>query len=317
MITRKAIFIVLCTAVLTLLLCAQAVAGWSNWKGIPGDCNGSGAVDIDDVVSQIGWIFNYDPDPPTLWDCDCDGTLGINIGDVYYLIAYIFQGGSTPVVPDIPGDYIPPGPDELFRLSGIDPTTCQMEISVKTPPGHDIVAVELPFTYIEAIGEWDPPPYNIHVLDVVYEEPYDHGGLTYQDWDGFYFFVIRNDFSAIPPPVTTVIPSTNGVYNKLCTVTFEADGYPRDNKEGERANPRVKLRPHTDDRVSPLYIATNDKGENVLTRPDFRTYIYGIQGDANCSGGIDIDDVVYLICYIFQGCPEPCDEEEWIGLFGF
>ncbi len=29
-------------------------------------------------------------------------------------------------------------------------------------------------------------------------------------------------------------------------------------------------------------------------------------GDANCSGGIDIDDVVYLIAYIFQGGPVPC-----------
>ena len=29
-------------------------------------------------------------------------------------------------------------------------------------------------------------------------------------------------------------------------------------------------------------------------------------GDVNCSGGVDIDDVVYLISYIFAGGPEPC-----------
>jgi len=29
-------------------------------------------------------------------------------------------------------------------------------------------------------------------------------------------------------------------------------------------------------------------------------------GDADCSGGVDIDDVVYLINYIFTGGPEPC-----------
>jgi hypothetical protein len=29
-------------------------------------------------------------------------------------------------------------------------------------------------------------------------------------------------------------------------------------------------------------------------------------GDADCSGDIDIDDVVYLIAYIFSGGPEPC-----------
>jgi len=30
-------------------------------------------------------------------------------------------------------------------------------------------------------------------------------------------------------------------------------------------------------------------------------------GDVDCSGGIDIDDVVYLITYIFAGGPAPCD----------
>lgn len=30
-------------------------------------------------------------------------------------------------------------------------------------------------------------------------------------------------------------------------------------------------------------------------------------GDANCSGGVDIDDVVYLISYIFTGDNTPCD----------
>jgi hypothetical protein len=29
--------------------------------------------------------------------------------------------------------------------------------------------------------------------------------------------------------------------------------------------------------------------------------------DADCSGDIDIDDVVYLITYIFSGGPAPCD----------
>jgi len=31
-------------------------------------------------------------------------------------------------------------------------------------------------------------------------------------------------------------------------------------------------------------------------------------GDADCSGGVDIDDVVYLIQFIFAGGPEPCAE---------
>lgn len=33
-------------------------------------------------------------------------------------------------------------------------------------------------------------------------------------------------------------------------------------------------------------------------------------GDVNCSGFVDIDDVVYLIAYIFQGGQQPCDTND-------
>ena len=36
---------------------------------------------------------------------------------------------------------------------------------------------------------------------------------------------------------------------------------------------------------------------------------YGECGDVNCSGGSDIDDVVYLINHIFAGGPAPCDPD--------
>jgi hypothetical protein len=32
-------------------------------------------------------------------------------------------------------------------------------------------------------------------------------------------------------------------------------------------------------------------------------------GDVDCSGAVDIDDVVYLIAYIFSGGPDPCDPD--------
>lgn len=36
-------------------------------------------------------------------------------------------------------------------------------------------------------------------------------------------------------------------------------------------------------------------------------------GDPNCSGATDIDDIVYLIAYVFQGGPEPCTPSEFGG----
>ncbi len=65
-----------------------------------GDADGSGAVDIDDVVYLITYIFSGGtaPDPLEAGDADCSGM--IDIDDVVYLITYIFSGGPAPCDPD-------------------------------------------------------------------------------------------------------------------------------------------------------------------------------------------------------------------------
>ena len=64
----------------------------------PGDANGSGAVDIDDVVYLIGYIFSGGP-PPVEANCcgDANGSCGVDIDDVVYEIGYIFSGGPAPL----------------------------------------------------------------------------------------------------------------------------------------------------------------------------------------------------------------------------
>jgi hypothetical protein len=61
-----------------------------------GDADGSSAVDIDDVVYLIGYIFSdgIAPLPVESGDADCSGD--IDIDDVVYLISYIFSGGELP-----------------------------------------------------------------------------------------------------------------------------------------------------------------------------------------------------------------------------
>jgi len=69
-----------------------------------GDCDASGAVDIDDVVYLINYIFvgGPAPDPYEAGDANCSGT--VDIDDVVYIIAYIFSGGPTPGDPDGDGN---------------------------------------------------------------------------------------------------------------------------------------------------------------------------------------------------------------------
>jgi hypothetical protein len=61
-----------------------------------GDCDGSGEVDIDDVVYLITYIFASGPPPDPLEKGDADWSGAVDIDDVVYLIYYIFAGGPPP-----------------------------------------------------------------------------------------------------------------------------------------------------------------------------------------------------------------------------
>jgi hypothetical protein len=61
-----------------------------------GDCDGSGEIDIDDVVYLITYIFASGPPPSPLEVGDADSSGEVDIDDVVYLIAYIFSGGPEP-----------------------------------------------------------------------------------------------------------------------------------------------------------------------------------------------------------------------------
>jgi subtilisin family serine protease len=70
-----------------------------------GDVNGSGTVDIDDIVYLVGYIFADGPPPEPFESGDTDCSGGVDIDDVVHLIGYIFSGGSAPC--DTDGDGVP------------------------------------------------------------------------------------------------------------------------------------------------------------------------------------------------------------------
>jgi hypothetical protein len=70
---------------------------------ICGDADASGAVDIDDVVYFINYIFAGSPEPVPCESGDVDCSGAIDIDDVVYLISYTFSGGSGPCDTDDDG----------------------------------------------------------------------------------------------------------------------------------------------------------------------------------------------------------------------
>ncbi|MCK4657777.1 MAG: hypothetical protein KAT85_12115, partial [candidate division Zixibacteria bacterium] len=65
-------------------------------SGVCGDADGSGDVDIDDVVFLLNYVFGDGPAPNPLESGDVDCSEDIDIDDVVYLISYIFSGGPEP-----------------------------------------------------------------------------------------------------------------------------------------------------------------------------------------------------------------------------
>jgi hypothetical protein len=71
---------------------------------ICGDADGSGQIDIDDVIFMIQCIFvDCLGVPMERLDVTCDGVLDID--DVVHMVSYIFAGGYDPC--DIDGDGVP------------------------------------------------------------------------------------------------------------------------------------------------------------------------------------------------------------------
>jgi hypothetical protein len=69
-----------------------------------GDADSSRAVDIDDVVYLVAYVFAEGPAPMPMEAGDVNCGAGIDIDDIVYLIAYIFSGGPPPC--DTNGDSV-------------------------------------------------------------------------------------------------------------------------------------------------------------------------------------------------------------------
>jgi hypothetical protein len=61
-----------------------------------GDFDGSGSINIADVIYVIRYIFSGGFPPIDIHggDVDCDNTC--DISDIVYLLTYVFSGGATP-----------------------------------------------------------------------------------------------------------------------------------------------------------------------------------------------------------------------------
>jgi len=62
-----------------------------------GNVDGSGGINVADVIYLLDYLFFDGPAPPVLEAANVDGEVGINVADLTYLVDYLFFGGSEPI----------------------------------------------------------------------------------------------------------------------------------------------------------------------------------------------------------------------------
>lgn len=65
---------------------------------IAGDANGSGEINVSDLLYLVDMVFRGGPDPVHLNAADVDGDCVINNRDIVYLVDHVFMSGPPPVV---------------------------------------------------------------------------------------------------------------------------------------------------------------------------------------------------------------------------
>ena len=71
------------------------------WYGgkpfVCGDANGTGNVDVADIVYLVAYVFKLGPMSDPLYCSDTNGNGVVDVADIVYLVAYIFKLGPMPI----------------------------------------------------------------------------------------------------------------------------------------------------------------------------------------------------------------------------
>jgi len=247
-----------------------------------GDVNNNGSLNSEDPQVLWDYMCYGLVAPPYMEACDVDECGDVNVGDVAYLYDYLFSTGGPPCEGSVDCDLPTDGysVDLGVPVTGSPGSTVELPIYISTDA--PLRAVSLGFSYDSE---------DIEVTAITQGIEWDRQNYTEAD------------------------ELNKTVFIAGCAIFFEQTG-------GLLATLEIEISPSADygsvdfDSVfiepigdfiftawdgGSITPAFNDNGTEDLIIQE-QSYLCG---DADESGGVDIDDVVYLIEYVFQGGPEP------------
>jgi hypothetical protein len=271
---KTALLLTFIVVILALALTPQAQAQ-------QGDCDADGLVNASDLTYLIDYLFAGGP-APNMTRCDCDNYPGVNYGDLWQLIDFLFVG-ATFYAP--PGTDVPIPANVKFLAFGEPDGIGQTQSVILVDAAIAVDCVLLPYSFAAGPGEATLDCSGVDFTGSVgtnLSATIDNVGKT---------FIISNSLAPSVPSTTN--------WRVLATANFTqvAPGTP------------VTIKPTSTTTLFPMLLAQSSYNPPNGTRVIFPIMLFSLfdVGNVDCLNGTDIDDVVYMIRYIFQGGPAPGD----------
>ena len=254
---------------------------------IPGDVNGSGVVEVGDVTYLIAYLYQDGPAPINPIDADVDGSPGINTGDLMQLIGHIY--GPCNLQPYTGATIKEYNTDILFYAGSIRPMAYgnpqTIDISIIRNNGPDLMGMVIPISYAN-----QPNQVNVTLDNVNFA-----GGIIPPEWIAaaridnpnrrVLLYILAD--SHTDPPIAT---GTTGLVASL-TFTLLVDGF--------SFTPSVTEFPPSHSFM--LIRSFCADAQNPPSDRIFSTVTHLVErGDVNCSGQVELGDIVYLINYLYM-----------------
>jgi hypothetical protein len=273
-----------------------------------GDCdnNGTGGT-VADFVYLLDYLFQDGPPPPDPDACDCDNYPGVNYGDFWQLNMH-YQNPSYLLYGSPGEDYMTMAPPVKFLVAGRPTgevpgtdakilskgwrsgTTCEVEcmmlvLSFAAGPGEaDLNCTGIDFAGSAATnltGDYDNVSKTLWIFNS--DTPVMN---AWDQWDLVATAHFVPDPAGSPGVGVELVPTVSGAWNQRRSILLLKAAYADGTTLG--------------DRVSYVLLASVDPLNPLPV------------GNVDCDEGgvVDIDDVVYLIEWIFMGGPPPGDPDD-------
>jgi hypothetical protein len=265
----------------TFIVVILAIALMPQAQAQQGDCNGNGVTDAGDMTFLISYLAAGGP-APNMTRCDCDNYPGVNYGDLWQLIDFLFMGATlyTP-----PGTDVPIPANVKFLAFGKPDGLGQTKSVILVDAAITADCVLLPYSFAAGPGE--------ATLDC---SSVDFTGSVGTNLSA-YIDNVAKTFTISNSLAPSIPVTTNWRVFATANFTQVAPGTP------------VTVTPTSTATYFPMLLA-----QSSYTPPNGQRVIFPIMlfdlfdvGNVDCLGGVDIDDVVYMIQYIFLGGPAPGD----------